>query len=332
MNFSAINSQSTTVGRAQRLHAAPVATQKVTSTVGRMMGTTVRDSLAPGLLARDAALSGLSNIPFDGLFSSQAYRRGELKANEYAARILGDSVGFGAWTVGGALAGVALAPLGLPALAVGILGFAAGMTTQEIFDRTIGHTITKKLAGLISEKSAKPLADAFTKYIANPLNDYVWRPVIDGVKGHKFLAAGLAGALALKFPGAAKVVGEQALTMGGGMAAGLAINLGVITPAFGASEVPFEKKEAADDGIDPKWIATFNTARKRLADGGATPEKAVEGAYNFFVKTMVTNGATQEDATNLVTAIAKAALQQDKATAKTAGNGKAYPAGLLMVR
>ncbi|HEY9856762.1 MAG TPA: hypothetical protein V6D05_13545, partial [Stenomitos sp.] len=183
-------SQSQGIQRVGRLPAQPAkVASEVSSTVGRVLGTQVRDTLKPSMLAKDAVMGGVSNIPFDGLFNSQAYRRGELKANEYVARILGNSIGFGAWTIGGAVAGLALAPLGLPALAVGILGFAAGMTSQELFDRLFGHKITEKIAAALPEKDVKGLADTFTKYIANPLNDYVWRPVVDTVKGHKVLAA-----------------------------------------------------------------------------------------------------------------------------------------------
>lgn len=322
-------SQSQGIHRIGRLPAQPrQVASEVGSTVGRVLGTQARETLNASVLAKDALMGGVSNIPFDGLFNSQAYRRGDLKANQYVARILGNSIGFGAWTLGGALAGLALAPLGLPALAVGILGFAAGMTSQELFDRLFGHKITEKLAEAIPEKDVKGLADAFTKYVANPLNDYVWRPVIDGVKGHKVLAAGVAGVLALKFPGAAKVIGKEALTMGGGMAAGMGISMGVLNPLMGPSKTPFEKEEAPTESLDPKWVDAFKTVVAKLEAKGATPAQAQGLAQQHFVRTMVENGAPEADARELVAAIAQAAAAEPR----TQATGKTLPAGMLMGR
>lgn len=323
-------SQSQGIHRIGRVPAQParVATE-VTSTMGRVLGTHARDSLKASALAKDIAIGGLSNIPFDGLFSSQAYRRGDLKANEYVARVVTSSIGGGIWTLGGALAGVALAPLGLPALAVGILGFAAGMTGQELFDRLLGNKLAVKLAEAIPAKDVKGLADGFTKYVANPLNDYLWRPVVDTIKGNKVLAAGVAGALALKFPGAAKAIGREALTMGGGLAAGMGISMGVLTPLMGANHLPFEKEAPAEtEGLDPKWVEAFQTVVAKLESKGATRQQAIEVAKQHFQKTMVENGAPLADAQELVTAIAEAATSKPQAKAA----GKQLPAGLLMAR
>lgn len=321
-------SQSQGIHRIGRIPAQPAAVaSNVSATMGRVLGTHARDTLKPSVLAKDVVMGGVSNIPFDGLFNSQAYRRGELKANEYVARILGNSISFGAWTVGGAIAGIALAPLGLPALAVGILGFAAGMTSQDLFDRLLGHKITEKIAEAIPEKDVKGLADTFTKYVANPLNDYVWRPVVDTVKENKVLAAGVAGALALKFPGAAKAIGREALNMGGGMAAGMAISMGVLNPLMGASKIPFEK-EAESEGLDPKWVEAFQSVLGKIEAKGATREQAVEIAKKHFVKTMMENGAPEAEAQQLVAAIAQAATAQPQAKA----TGKQLPAGMLMAR
>ena len=124
-------------------------TPKRSSAVGNMLGTTVRESLDPKAIAKDALNCGVSNIPFDMLFSSQAYRRGDLKANEYVAHVVADSIGFSTWTVGGAVAtfalgpaitaGLAFAPAWVPVVAVGAVGFAAGMLFQDLFDRAFGH-------------------------------------------------------------------------------------------------------------------------------------------------------------------------------------------------
>ncbi len=321
-------SQSQGIHRIGKAPAGKVASE-VTSTVGRVLGTHARDSFKASALAKDITLGGVSNIPFDGLFSSQAYRRGELKANEYVARVVTSSIGGGIWTLGGAIAGIALAPLGLPALAVGILGFAAGMTGQELFDRLLGNKLAEKIAAALPEKDVKGLADGFTKYIANPLNDYVWRPVVDTVKEHKLLAAGVAGALALKFPGAAKAIGREALTMGGGMAAGMGISLGVLNPLMGPNHIPFEKEAAEEaEGLDPKWVEAFQTVVGKLEAKGATRDQALQVAKQHFQKTMVENGAPAAEAQALVAAIAQAASAQPQAKA----SGKQLPPGMLMAR
>ncbi|HEY9900041.1 MAG TPA: hypothetical protein V6D00_12745 [Pantanalinema sp.] len=312
--------------RAPRVASAPQLAEDAVSTVGRLMGTRARKHLSAGALIKDAAVGGVANVPFDGLFSSQAYRRGELKANEYVARLVSSSVGGVVWTAGGALAGVMLAPLGLPALAVGIAGFALGMTAQGLFDRFMGYPMAKKLAELIPEKGVQPIADAFTKYVANPLNDYVWRPVVDTVKENKVLAAGVAGALALKFPGAARAIGKEALTMGGGMAAGLALELGVITPALGEAHDPFERPEQQEADVDPQWLSRYQALLDKASSMGATPEEARQAAQAYLVRTLESNGAPQEEAMALVAAM-------DRATqARPASEGKSFPPGMLMAR
>lgn len=323
-------SQSQGIHRVGRIPAQPAqVASEVSSTMGRVLGTHARDTFKPSLLAKDIAIGGVSNLPFDGLFNSQAYRRGDLKANEYVARVVASSIGGGVWTLGGAVAGIALAPLGLPALAVGILGFAAGMTGQELFDRLLGNKLAERIAANLPEKDVKGFADAFTKYIANPLNDYVWRPVVDTIKGHKVLAAGVAGALALKFPGAAKAIGKEALTMGGGMAAGLGISMGVLNPLMGPNHIPFEKEAAADsDTLDPKWVNAFQTTLGKLEARGATRAQALALTSQHFVKTMVENGAPEAEAKALVAAIAQAATAKPQAKA----SGKQLPAGMLMAR
>lgn len=319
--------------RAPRVASAPRIAEDAVSTVGRLMGTHARKQLSAGALVKDAAVGGVANVPFDGLFSSQAYRRGELKANEYVARVVSSSVGGVVWTAGGALAGALLAPLGLPALAVGIAGFALGMTAQGLFDRFMGYPMAKKLAELIPEKSAKPLADGFTKYIANPLNDYVWRPVVDTVKENKLLAAGVAGALALKFPGAAKAIGKEALSMGGGMAAGLALELGVVTPILGEAKDPFEREQPAEAeglALDPKWIDRYQALLAKAHSMGASPAEAEQAAKTYFVRALESNGAPAEEAEALVAAIAKAAETQAKSEPRA--QGRAMPPGMLMGR
>lgn len=312
--------------RMPRMSAAPKLAEDAASTVGRIMGTQVRKQLSAGALLKDAAVGGIGNVPFDGLFSSQAYRRGELKANEYVARVASSSLGGVVWTAGGAIAGAMLAPLGLPALAVGVAGFALGMTAQGLFDRFFGYPLASKLAELIPEKAAKPLADGFTKYVANPLNDYLWRPLVDTVKEHKVLAAGVAGALALKFPGAAKAIGKEALAMGGGMAAGLAIELGVITPALGEARDPFERAEEAGAELDPEWLARYQALLDKAASMGATPEEARHAASAYLLRTLESNGAPADEARGLVATLERATQ------ARPRSEGKAYPPGMLMAR
>lgn len=298
------------------------------TTVGQLIGTHARARLTPGLLVKDAALSGVANVPFDGLFSSQAYRRGELKANEYLAKVAANSVGMAVWTGGAALAAALLAPVGLPALAVGIAGFALGMTSQGLFDRLAGQKLATALADALPEQKVKPVADAFTKFIANPLNDYVWRPLVDTAKQHKLLATGVAGALALKFPGAAKALGREALTMGGGLAAGVALDVGVLTPLLGASKEPFEAKSAEGaeaTPIAPQWVEFYRTVLAKAEAQGATPLEAPDVARAYMVRTLETNGVATQEAEAMAAEMAAAA--ENEPAPKVGGSKR--PGGLL---
>lgn len=213
-------------GQAHRLRAP-----RSMKTVSRVVGTHAPQTLSPKVLAQDVKTGVVSSIPFEALFTSQEYRRGEITAKEYVAKAVGNSIGFGSWTIGGAVAGALLAPVGLPALAVGIAGFTGGMIAYEIWNRTAGKRVTKAIETIVPEALAEPVAEVFTKAIANPLHDVVWKPLTK-VIGPVFswamknkAAAGVAlGGLAVAFPGAARVIAPEIITMAAGTAAGMAFN------------------------------------------------------------------------------------------------------------
>lgn len=304
-------------------------------TVGRVMGIQ-GDSLSLGqllhspdaqkALLKDAKIGAISNVPFDLYMFSQDYRKGKLKANQYVAQTISDSVGFGAWTIGGALAAAALAPIGLPALAVGIAGFAVGMTCQTLFQHFLGNKFAKKLASVIPEKDVKPFADFVTKHIMNPLHDHVFGPLWNAIKGHKALSIGAAGLLAVKFPG----FRNMAATMAGGTAAGVVTGMG-LSKVIGPTNGPFD--QAGSQGgvaIDPKWVAAYNTVVQKFEGQGANPQQAASAAESYFVKTMMQNGASQKDAEQLVAAIAQQAAAPQ--TPAPSPQSAALPPGMLMGR
>lgn len=205
--------------------AAPVASagDRARRIVGTHGSTISRDELV-----REVKAGVLVSAPIEGIFESQAYRRGEIKANEYVGRVVANSLGFGTWTVGGALAAAVLAPVGLPAFLAGAAGFAAGMVANDLWDRTFGASIVKVTQEMLPEAAAKPFADGFTKFVANPLHDWVWKPISGTVKDHKVLSGVLLFLAACRFPGAAKAVGREVGTMALGTAGALGIQMGVI--------------------------------------------------------------------------------------------------------
>lgn len=223
-------------------YARSIQPQRVVGTsspdlVSRAVGLNIPTTLSPKHLAREIKLDVVASIPFDALFTSQQYRRGEMTAKEYVAETLSTSLSSIAWTGGGAVMGALLAPVGIPALLVGIAGFATGLVATEIWNRTIGKEITKGLEAVIPEGLAETAAEVFTKAIANPLYDTLWQPLTETVKPifrwamQNKVSAGVAlGGLALLFPKAAKAIGPTALTMAGGMAAGIAFTGKVLDP------------------------------------------------------------------------------------------------------
>ncbi len=230
-------------GQVQRLQP-----QRPPSTVSRAMGIHVPTSLSPKVLAQDIKADVVASIPFDALFTSQEYRRGEVTAKEYVAKTLSTSISSIAWTGGGALMGALLAPVGLPALAVGIAGFATGMVATEIWNRTIGQHVTKTLESVIPEGLAETAAEVFTKAIANPLYDAVWKPLTETLSPvfrwamqNKVTAGATLGGLALLFPKAAKAIAPEVLTMAGGTAVGIAFTGKVLDPIL----PPVEETPAA---------------------------------------------------------------------------------------
>jgi len=237
------NATYASAGQVQRLHA-----QRPLETVSRAMGAHVPTSVSPKMLMKDVKTDVVASIPFDALFMSQEYRRGEVTAKEYVANTLSTSVSSVAWTVGGAAMGALLAPVGVPALLVGIAGFASGLVATEIWNRTVGGDITKAIESVIPEALAEPVAQVFTKAIANPLYDAVWKPLTEALTPafrwamkNKVTAGAALGGLALVFPKAAAAIGPTALTMAGGTVAGIAFTGKVLDPIL----PPVEEKKAA---------------------------------------------------------------------------------------
>ncbi len=213
--------------------AAPVAS--VGDRARRMVGTHGA-KISRDELVREVKAGVLVSAPIEGIFESQKYRKGEIKANEYVGRVVANSLGFGMWTVGGALAAAALAPVGLPAFLVGAAGFAAGMVANDIWDRTFGSAIVEVTKEMLPEAAAKPIADGFTKFVANPLHDWVWKPVSGFVMKHKVLTGVMVGLAACRFPFAAKAVGREVGTMAIGTAGALGIQLGLLDRVLPAAK------------------------------------------------------------------------------------------------
>lgn len=212
----------TTTVRTTPAHAADLG-DRARKIVGTHGATMSRDELV-----REVKAGVLVSAPIEGIFESQAYRRGEIKANEYVGRVVANSLGFGTWTVAAAGAAAALAPLGAPAFLIGAAGFAAGMIANDLWDRTFGTAIVDVTKEMLPESAAKPFADGFTKWVANPLHDWVWKPVSGFVKDHKVLSGVLLFLAACRFPGAAKAVGREVGTMAIGTAGALGVQLGVV--------------------------------------------------------------------------------------------------------
>lgn len=191
--------------------------------------------MTPDQFVSDVKAGLIVDVPMEGLFASQKFRNGKIKANEYVGRVLANSLGIAAWTAGGALAGTLLAPFGLPVFIAGAAGFAAGMIANDLWDRTFGAAIVKVTQESLSDEQARPAAETFVNYVANPIHDYVWKPVSGVIAKNKVLAGVALAATALRFPGAAKGVGKEIGKMALGTAAGLGVQLAVVdkvlTPA-----------------------------------------------------------------------------------------------------
>lgn len=171
---------------------------------------------------RDLKWGAVGNLPTEAIFDSQKYRVGKRKANEYVAGVLSKSIGFIGWGTASAVAGVAIAGLGLPAFAAGLIGFTAGSVGYDLFNRTFGQPLTRELAKRIPEQTAKPVANAYTRFVANPIHDWVWKPIANTWKDHKWVVVGLGGLLALRSPQSAWGLLKFGGTMiGGSIAAGV---------------------------------------------------------------------------------------------------------------
>jgi len=188
--------------------------------------------LAPSRMTADQFLGDvkagmITDIPLEGIFASQKFRHGKIQANEYVGRVIANSLGVAAWTAGGALAGAALAPLGLPVFLAGAAGFAAGMIATDLWDRTFGTAIVTVTKEKLTDAQARPAAEVFVNYVANPIHDYIWKPITSLIGGNKILAGTALAAAAVRFPGAAKGVAREVSKMAVGPAAGVGVQMGL---------------------------------------------------------------------------------------------------------
>jgi hypothetical protein len=262
-------------------------------------------------LMMDAKMGIYISAPMEAVFNSQAYRRGEINASKYTATILANSLGFGAWTIGGALAVAALTPF-VPAFLLPVAGFAAGMIANDIWDRTFGAAIVKYVGDALPEKLTKPFADVFTKFVANPIVDWVWNPIKNAVMGHKVLAATLVGGLMLlppMRPFAKGLLKEAGVWVGGGAIA-MAAQFGIINrflPAAAHREhgAKAEKPETTAAGSEEaealKYLQeAYTTAFGKFKERGADAAAASQAAQRWLVETLCENGAKRPEAEELV--------------------------------
>lgn len=217
--------------------AATTATKRgAMERIGELTGTRAAGKLSADRLIRDGAIGAASSVPFEALFEAGSYRRGEVNARQYVAKVVSNSVGFAAWTAGGALAAAAIAPLGLPGIAAGAIGFAAGMVANDLFDRLCAPTLKQELAARMSEDTCKAIAEPFTRCVAGPLTDYLWTPVSGFVKEHKLLSGAALFVAACRFPAAAKALGREAVTWVGGGALAIGVQIGLLDRVLPAQE------------------------------------------------------------------------------------------------
>ncbi|MDB5098384.1 MAG: hypothetical protein JWM80_2805 [Cyanobacteria bacterium RYN_339] len=265
-----------------------------------------------GVLTRDQLLTDVKwgvaiSAPMEGVFNAGAYRKGEINASKYTATIIANSLGFGAWTVGGALAAAALAPVGLPAFAVAVAGFAAGMIANDLWDRTFGQAMIKVLSERIPNKIVKPFADFFTKFVAAPLTDWVWNPLKNLVMGHKIAAGVLVGGAMLLPPlrPLAKGLAREAGVWIGGSAIALGAQFALINRILPASDKGKTTEAAGGDAEALKILEdAYTTAVTKFKEKGATAEQADAAAQKWLIQTLQDNGAKLPDAQALVKAAA----------------------------
>jgi hypothetical protein len=265
-----------------------------------------------GVLSRDQLMTDVKwgvaiSAPMEGVFNAGAYRRGEINASKYTATILANSLGFGAWTVGGALAAAALAPVGLPAFAVAVAGFAAGMIANDLWDRTFGQAMIKVLSDRIPNKVVKPFADFFTKFVAAPLTDWVWNPIKNVVMKHKIAAGVVVGGAMLLPPlrPLAKGLAREAGVWIGGSAIALGAQFALINRILPAAEHGETKAPEGGDAEALKILEdAYTTAVTKFKEKGATAEQADAAAQKWLIQTLQDNGAKLPDAQALVKAAA----------------------------
>jgi hypothetical protein len=198
------------------------------------------------------------SAPIEAIFASQDYRNGKFKANEYIGKVASRSVSDITWTAGAWAANTALKGV-LPTWSIPVIGIAAGFITHDIWDRSIGKSISHGIAKVLPEEGSKPVANAMSS-VGNVLHDYLWKPVSGFVMGNKLLSAAAVGLLAWRFPGIASAAAKGI----GTMAAGTGIGMGV--SHFGLSKVmpksETEEEMETDDHGKPR--ATVTTGQPNL--------------------------------------------------------------------
>lgn len=291
--------QATTQASRDQWHSR--ARRVITGTDGGAAG-----ALSAEQLMTDVKVGVAISAPMEVVFNSQAYRKGQINSSQYTARIIANSLGFGTWTIGGAVAAALLAPLGLPAFGVAVAGFAAGMIANDLWDRTFGAAIIKVLGDRLPQKITKPFANVVTKYFANPLYDHVWSPIKHLVWGHKVLSGVLLGAAALRFPMAAKAIGREAGVWIGGTVAALGVQWGITNrilpqaPQIPSAPAGSQDASAADAETLKTLQDAYTTALGKFKAAGATPDQADAAAQKWMVDTLCQNGATKQDALAVV--------------------------------
>lgn len=147
--------------------------------------------------------AGLLGIPLDAAFKIFDYRSDKIKADEYVAKSLN---GFGSWAafeagiIGGSAAASQILGRNISTFGRMSLGVGVGIVASSLYHRTAGHHVEEALTHVISEKDAKPVAEAIDKYFATPIDNYVIQPIKNNPKTSIAVGVGLATALTLKYP------------------------------------------------------------------------------------------------------------------------------------
>lgn len=235
---------------------------------------------------KDAKIGVVSTLPIDALMYAADYRNGKTTAKQYVGKVVGDSLGFGAWTFAAAGAAAVAAPLlgagALAGIGVAAIGFTAGMIANDLFDRTIGKGIGKAVAAVVPNAIATPMAKVFST-IEKPIGK-VFGAITGFAMKHKILGAVALGALALKFPAAGKVLGKTLAPMAVGTAAALGIEhftINKFLPADDASANTAQDANAANaQGPYNSALANFNPQQYGASAQAQAPQLSYQQALS----------------------------------------------------